>query len=61
MSLSLDPGSPCVVKIAVSSVKVAVVLSDVGRSLVYLRYKTGSKTLPCSTPALVFLKIVIST
>jgi hypothetical protein len=47
-------------KIAVSSEKVAVVvLSDVERSLVYTIYRTGPKTLPCGTPASVFLKIVI--
>jgi hypothetical protein len=35
-------GTSCIVKIAISSAKVAVVvLSNVGRSLVLLRYKTG--------------------
>jgi hypothetical protein len=50
-----------VAKIAVSSAEVAVaVLSDVGRSLLYISYRMGSKTLPCGTPASVFLRVVIS-
>jgi hypothetical protein len=54
-------GSSCVAKIAVSSAKVAVVvLSDGGRSLVYISYMTGPKTLPCGTPASVVLKVAIS-
>jgi hypothetical protein len=54
-------GSSCVAKIAVSSAKTAVVvLSDVGRSLVYIRYRMGPKTLPCSTPATIFLMFVVS-
>jgi hypothetical protein len=54
-------GPSCVAKIAVSPVKVAVVvLSDVGRSLVMTGYRTGPKTLPCGRPASVFLKVVIS-
>jgi hypothetical protein len=54
-------GSSCVAKIAVSPLKVAVVvLSDVGRSLVLTGYRTGPETIPCGTPASVFLKVVIS-
>jgi hypothetical protein len=50
-----------VAKIAASWAKVAiVVLSDVGRSLLYTRYRMRSKTLPCGTPVSVFLKVVIS-
>jgi hypothetical protein len=52
-------GSSCVAKIAVSSAKAAVVLSDVRRSLVEIRYRTGPKTLTCGTPASVFLDVVI--
>jgi hypothetical protein len=52
--------SSCVAKIAVSPVKVAVVvLSDVGRSLVWIIYGMRPKTLPCGMPASVFLKFVI--
>lgn len=39
-------GCSCVAKIAASSAKAAVVLSDVGRSLVYMKYRAGPKTLP---------------
>jgi hypothetical protein len=53
-------GSSCVAKIAVSSAKVAVVvLSDVVRSLVWITCRTGPKTLPFGTPALVFLHVVV--
>jgi hypothetical protein len=41
-------GPLCVANIAVSSIQVAaVVLSNVGRSVVQMRYRTGPKTLPC--------------
>jgi hypothetical protein len=43
-------GPSCVSKTAVTPVKVAVVLSDFGRLLVEIRYRTGPKTLPCGTP-----------
>jgi hypothetical protein len=52
--------SLCVAKTAVSLAKVAiVVLSDVGSSLVCIRRRIGPKTLPCCTPASVFLKVLI--
>jgi hypothetical protein len=45
-------GSESVAKTAVSSAKVAVVVSgEVGRSAVYIRYKRGPRTLPWGTPA----------
>lgn len=41
-----------VVRIAVSSVKVAMVYcSDCGKSYMYIRYKMGPRTLPCGIPA----------
>jgi hypothetical protein len=49
-----------VAKIAVSSTKAAVVFFGVGSSLVYIKYRVGPVTLPCGTPASVFLEVVIS-
>jgi hypothetical protein len=46
------PWSESVAKIAVSSAKVAVVVSgEVGRSAVYRRYRKGPRTLLWGTPA----------
>jgi hypothetical protein len=45
-------GSESVAKTAVSSAKVAVVVSgEVGRSAVYRSYRRGPRTLPWGTPA----------
>jgi hypothetical protein len=45
-------GSLSEAKTAVSSAKVAVVVvEEVGRSAVYMRYKNGPRTLPWGTPA----------
>jgi hypothetical protein len=45
-------GSESVAKTAVSSVKVAVVVSgEVGRSTVYRRYRRGPRTLTWGRPA----------
>jgi hypothetical protein len=45
-------GSESVAKTAVSSAKVAVVVSgEAGSSTVYRRYRSGPRTLPWSTPA----------
>jgi hypothetical protein len=53
-------GSSCVSKTDVLSAKAAVVvLSNVGKSLVQIRYRTGSKIFPCGMPASVFFKVVI--
>jgi hypothetical protein len=44
-------GSLSVVTTAVKSAKAAVVdLDEIGRSVVYSRYNSGPKTLPCGTP-----------
>jgi hypothetical protein len=41
-----------VARTAVSSANVAmVVVEEVGRSAVYMRYSNGPRTLPCGTPA----------
>jgi hypothetical protein len=43
--------------IAVSSAKVAVrEPGDVGRAALYSRYKSGSNTLPCGTPAFIVVR-----
>jgi hypothetical protein len=45
-------GSLSEARTAVSSAKVAmVVVGEVGRSAVYMRYKNGARTLPWGTPA----------
>jgi len=44
-------GSGWVVKMAVSSaIVLGIVLSDVGRSAVYIVYKSGPRMLPWGTP-----------
>jgi hypothetical protein len=44
-------GSLSDARIAVSSAKVAVVVAgQVGRSVVYMRYRNGPRTLPCGIP-----------
>jgi hypothetical protein len=43
-------GSLSVARIAASSAKVAVVVGEVGRSAVYMRYRNGPRTLPWGTP-----------
>jgi hypothetical protein len=43
-----------VVRTAVSSAKVAmVVVGEVGRSTVYMRYSNGPRTLPWGSPSLI--------
>jgi hypothetical protein len=52
-------GPSCMANIAVSSAKgVVVVLCDIRRWL--MGYTAGPKTLPCGTPLLCFLQVVIS-
>jgi hypothetical protein len=47
-------GSLSVATTAVSSAKVDVVQpGEIGRSAVYNRYNSGSRTLPCCTPAFI--------
>jgi hypothetical protein len=46
-------GSLSVARMAVSSAKVAMVVGEVGRSAVYMRYSNGPRTLPWGMPALI--------
>jgi hypothetical protein len=40
-----------VARTAVSSANVSMVVGEVGRSAVYMRYSNGPRTLPWGTPA----------